>query len=110
MKFFSDGSIPGKGTAEDFAREGRSSNVIQALDFRLVRDVIDQYLVAENGLRTVDSSLPVDQILGAAVVALADAFESFIDVLSVGSREKMLLENGTRVALGKLKKLKDFKE
>ncbi len=61
-------------------------------------------------MRTVDFSLPVVEILRSAVVELTKTFESFLDELPAGSIEKMLLENGTRVALEKLSTIEDFKE
>jgi hypothetical protein len=61
-------------------------------------------------MRTGDCSLPVDEILGSAVVAPAEALESFLDKFPAESAEKLLLENSTRVALRKLKSAEDFKQ
>ena len=110
LEFF-DGTLNmWKITVLDFVPGDRSLDVIQAQHFILVRDVIDQYLVAGNGLRTRDCSLQIHAIIGAAVVALADAFKSFVEQLPAGSVETKCLENSTRVALEKLKTVEDFKE
>ena len=97
-------------SVRDFVAGDHSLNVIQALDSNPISDLIQQDLVHGNRMRTSDCSFEFDQILGSAVVELAEAFESFLDQFPAESAEKSLLENGTRVALEKAKRLKDFKK
>ena len=89
-------------TIRDFVPGERWIDATQAPDLAPVRDVIDQYLVAGNGYWLIDSASQFDQILCSAVVELADAFQSFMDLLPAGSTVKEFMENSTRVALGKL--------
>ena len=109
IQFFRDPKSE-KITIRDFVRGGRSIDVTLAPDLASVRDLIDQYLAAGNRMRTSDCSLPVDEILGSAVVGLGDAFKSFVEQLPAGSVETKCLENSTRAALGKLKTVEDVKE
>lgn len=102
MEFFTNAPSFRKITIRDLVPGDRSLYVIQALDFTLVHDVIDQYLVAGNGMRMVDSSSPVDEILCSAVVAFAEGFSGFIEMLPAGSTNKQHFENAMRRALGKL--------
>ena len=46
------------------------------------------------------------RLLGRQVVALADAFENFMDQFPAKSTEKMFLEDGSRGTLAKLKSVK----
>lgn len=75
-----------------------------------ISDLIEQYLVLGNRTRTSDYSLKFDQVLGAIAVELAGAFKSFVETLPADSKEKLHVENRTRVALRKLRTLEDYKE
>lgn len=82
IKFFADPPNLGEIAVRNFAAGDHSLNVIQALDFTPVRDVIDRYLVAGNRMTMVDSSSRTHEILRSAVVTLAETFESFLEMLS----------------------------
>lgn len=110
LEFFIDSPDPGKIIFRDFVLGSRLADLVQALDLNPLRELIDQYFAHMNWMRSTHFSSPVEEIIGSAVIALAEAFNSFIELLSGGLMEREFLENSTQRALKKLEKLEYFRE